>query len=488
MVKYTNIPYKGGEMQKIFQRIAIVCILMLTMLFAGCSALNANVDELLRAPLLEGGYTDLQTTITNTFGKNAHLEYPSKGELLSPFLFGDWNGDNIEDAAVFFTLPDIPNVQLAVLYKDNEDNWKISDVSALLSDTIEQLQTISIQNNSKNEILITYDFQNQKYMSVFSINDNLELNKILESQYTQFLLEDFTHDNCDDLVIVLEQTLATTQAPNSSETTSGTIQENTVPTTSSPTVQTATNLQLLLLTYNENDFIHTQITGLNAEQFTGYAQISVSRHSSGVAHLVIDGWTSNANDHLASSIISFNEETVQFENAILLGTSDLYADSQRYIRTLLSQDIDGDGIIEIPTQTNNEETSTYLNYVQHKQISFVRWMDFTKPYSQKSFGIYDDEFGFYMELPWELEGEVLLTDGEISGTIEIRDLTGETLYASLSVGDTAHSLAWQKIGTASSQNIYIKLGEDVIGDPLYDFLTIERFKNGIHLFDENSQN
>ena len=77
----------------------IAALLLVPVLLAGCSAAG-DVETLLRAPQLSGESAALQKALNNYLGGSATLKYPASGDFLSPFAFGDWDGDGTDEAAV----------------------------------------------------------------------------------------------------------------------------------------------------------------------------------------------------------------------------------------------------------------------------------------------------------------------------------------------------------------------------------------------------
>ena len=69
---------------------------LLAALLAGCSAAG-DVETLLRAPQLSGESAALQKALNNYLGGSATLKYPASGDFLSPFAFGDWDGDGTDE-------------------------------------------------------------------------------------------------------------------------------------------------------------------------------------------------------------------------------------------------------------------------------------------------------------------------------------------------------------------------------------------------------
>jgi len=93
----------------------IAALLLVPVLLAGCSAAG-DVETLLRAPQLSGESAALQKALNNYLGGSATLKYPASGDFLSPFAFGDWDGDGTDEAAVLYTTDTTSsNVWLAVL-------------------------------------------------------------------------------------------------------------------------------------------------------------------------------------------------------------------------------------------------------------------------------------------------------------------------------------------------------------------------------------
>ena len=98
-----------------------LALLLVSVLLAGCNALpgeNLQVEELLRAPRLSGDYGAVQTALNDWLGESAQLKYPMQGELLSPFLLQDLDGDGQQDAAVLYTTAQSTNVCIAILQRD----------------------------------------------------------------------------------------------------------------------------------------------------------------------------------------------------------------------------------------------------------------------------------------------------------------------------------------------------------------------------------
>ena len=83
-----------------FLSLAACCLLGL---LPGCSfpmTDSMQVEDLLRAPRLSGDYGALQSALNDWLGESAQLKYPMQGELLSPFLLQDLDGDGTPELVI----------------------------------------------------------------------------------------------------------------------------------------------------------------------------------------------------------------------------------------------------------------------------------------------------------------------------------------------------------------------------------------------------
>ena len=109
-----------------YRRSCAACALAAALLLSGCSAVTgSDVESLLRAPQASGETSAVQKALNSALGVTATLKYPASGDFLSPLLFGDWDGDGQDEAAVLYTLDaSAGNVYLAVLEPTEENGWR----------------------------------------------------------------------------------------------------------------------------------------------------------------------------------------------------------------------------------------------------------------------------------------------------------------------------------------------------------------------------
>ena len=390
---------------------------------------QVQVEELLRAPKLSGDYGDVQTALNDWLGESAQLKYPMQGDLLSPFLLQDLDGDGRQDAAVLYTTAQSSNVCIAILQKDDADIWHVRQNVEGLADTVESVGLAQLQPGDATQLVVGYTAaQGDHYLAVYSYTDGV-LSTILEQQYQQYLVEDITGGGNQDLILM------------------STLEDG--------------GVQIELLTVDkEGSFQQVAVMGLSANRFAGCASVAAGVGADGRHYLVLDGWTGISGNNLASVLLRFDEDTQQMVPADQISTEKLYTASLRNVPSLVSQDLDGDGIVEIPTQPDE---AGLLNMSQSRRMDFIVWMDYTRPHPEKSFGLLDEETNCYIELPMEWEGNLKLTDSEqYDGAVELRTVDEDQLIMTLRLVRTTSSLkGWTRLGIVASRQMQAKLAPDV---------------------------
>ena len=423
----------------------LLCTL-LCLCLAGCSmpGEQVQVEELLRAPKLSGDYGDVQTALNDWLGESAQLKYPMQGDLLSPFLIHDLDGDGQQDAAVLYTTAQSSNVCVAILQKGSDGMWQVRQNAEGLADTVDSVGLAQLQPGDASQLVVGYvAAQGDHYLAVYSYTDG-ELSTILEQQYQQYLVEDITGGGSQDLILM------------------STLEDG--------------GVQIELLTVDkEGSFQQVAVMGLSADRFSGCASVAAGVGADGRHYLVLDGWTGISGNNLASVLLYFDDDTQQMVPADQISTEKLYTASLRNVPSLVSQDLDDDGIVEIPTQPDE---AGLLNMSQSRRMDFIVWMDYTSLNPEKSFGLLDEETNCYIELPMEWEGNLKLTDSEqYDGAVELRTVDEDELVMTLRLVRTTSSLkGWTRLGIVASRQMQAKLAPDVeISDKNY------RLSKALHL-------
>lgn len=420
----------------------IAALLLVPVLLAGCSAAG-DVETLLRAPQLSGESAALQKALNNYLGGSATLKYPASGDFLSPFAFGDWDGDGTDEAAVLYTTDTTSsNVWLAVLEPTGESSWRVSRVVEGLTSEVQSFSAAHLKDTSSQQLLAGYiSPQGDQYLVVYQY-DGDTLSTVISKSYTDMIVADFTgKGDTQDLVLAL---------PSDTELGGVTLQ---------------------LLTANDGEFRSTQTLNLGEGVYSSCAALHAGTGSDDGMYLVMDAWTGTSS--LVSDIILYDEATGFLQPYRPSGMSDIQRSTLRYHRELLSRDLDDNGTVDIPVEIDDGGT---LQTPMDKRLSFLLWKDYTSMAGGNSkFGIYDSEYNFFMELPESMHGNILIRSNQSGTGWLICNAEGTTVYCEMRVVDPADNAAtgvgnYLRIANIGSQQLQARVVTSYYGLSL-DFIS-----------------
>ena len=426
--------------------IGLAAALCSAALLSSCTAVGgaAGVEDLLRAPQMPGQYSQVQKALNTYLGEAAQLKYPASGTFLSPFLFGDWDGNGSIDAVVFYTTPAKgQNVHLSVL-EQGPSGWRVTQEVEGLSTSVDSIDSADIQGGAGSQLIVGYgSTQGDRYLAVYTYG-NETLEPVHQQAYSRYLLQDITGNGKQDILIV------------------------------SPNTEAALNVQLL--TNLEGQFQLVQEIGMPQQNFSGCAGIYSSVSADGGRYLILDGTTGEGGTSLASIILHYDQHAKRLEPFVPQDTTDLFAATRRYFPILHSMDINDDGTVEIPTVLSEEEGGT-VAFTQDRKLCFVSWRDYTRSGDPEvSYGVLDVEYGFFLPLPREWKGQIMLTENEAQQAWEVRFQEDEQLLLSVRAGQPGmappgYGLIAQKGG------IQVQGKLDPLAAPLTYFELISGFRS-----------
>lgn len=395
---------------------------------SGCSmGSGADIDTLLRAPQLSGEASAVQRALNSYLGESATLKYPSSGDFLSPFLFGDWDGDGQREAAVLYTSDKVgPNVWLAVLEPGEDGTWKVSGMAEGLSDSVESVNYASLRDSTSQQLLVGYgSAQGDRYCVVYLYDG--ELQTVIRQAYTEMLLTNITGDEDSlDLILAL------------------------------PTETENDGINLQLLTNKDGLFRSTQTLSIASGVLSGCAALHAGTGRDGGRYLVVDGYTGGTGGYLASAIVIYDPEAGCLASYNPPGMNSVASDTLRYDNSLFSSDINSDGTIDIPMEVDDGGT---LEPPLDRRLRFVLWKDYVGLRAgSTTFGVYDSEYRFFLPLPESLHGSVRIKENAAGTGWLVCNAEGTTVYCELRVVSQARAQndAYQRIANIGGQQLQVR--------------------------------
>lgn len=304
------------------KRALMMAVLMSVIcLFTACDGSLAGTRPLISPPALFEGQNEIMKALKASVGENIALEYPKTGENRSAFVLSDLNGDTQPEVIAFYRpvseeiTQDVAHINIL----DEVDGQWVS-VCDIVGEA-KGIDRVSVGNfGDKKEIIVGWELMRdrEKTLVCYSVTDKTP-KRDFSATYVEFALSDFWAENDGDELITL----------NYSQTT-----EN----------LTEPTQHARLITYEKNGFNVKSSVPLDI-RVTGYKSCIAGKVSETQTAFFLDGLIDAAT--VNSQILIVNEKG-QLQNPLLVG--DKTDENNVHKPTMLTQDMDGDGIFEVPHQ------------------------------------------------------------------------------------------------------------------------------------------
>ncbi|MCH5190861.1 MAG: hypothetical protein J1F23_01710 [Oscillospiraceae bacterium] len=310
---------------------AMAVILVLCLAFSGCDIKMSSVEGLMRPPKLSGTSSYLQTAFEESVGEKVLMKTPISGDNRSSYMLYDIDKDGVDEGLVFYSIPGVDDNAYVSIFKQTEGVW--SSVSSIKGrgEEIYEVDFADINGDGQYEIAISwtsYGGAENKTGNSFSSSDRTltiygysgsSVTLIITESFTNMLLCDLNGDKAEELFLV------NLDLSNQENRTVGRI----------------------LSFNNEYSVVKDEIFAMTGiidvfNMTTDSFTVDEQAHS----RIFLDGGISETG--VITEVIDVLHDTFQISLPLYVSNISENSLTIRNIRTFCT-DIDGDGIVEIPT-------------------------------------------------------------------------------------------------------------------------------------------
>lgn len=350
---------------------------------AGCSAEEPGLGGLLTAPKMSEEQKQINDALVEAIGDDITLKYPTNGENRSAILIANIDDEDTDEAIVFYKYTDSSldegTVRVNILDRDENGDWFSAIDFQGSGAEIDRIFISPLRADSADSLVIGYSTlsANENSFQVYSYSEE-NLDTVYTDTYSLLTVADLDSDGIYDI-------LKTNSDSETGE-------------------ETATVLEW------EQDGFKTYA---NIEM-SGYTQSYLScrqgETESGSQAIFIDALKTDGD--VKTDIITEGYGTYQNSSTVF---KDKVLNKTLRQTGYLTSDVDGDGILEIPT------TETMTGYSGEDAEQMTVWSVFKDDFSlsEKYRGYYNLSDGYFFSLPKELLGKV---------TVKLDEKTGETVF------------------------------------------------------------
>ncbi len=195
---------------KIKRIIGLLCVICFIISSSGCSLNFFSVESLMSPPTQPGENGEVQKAFMKLMGdKNIQLKAPQNGEYQTAFILRDLNGDNSDEAIVFYTDSSVDATVRMSLLECVNDTWVICADIKGSGNGVQDVSFSDYDVNGSFEIFVgwsLFDSKSTKIVSVYEVslgkNGIYELNTLGNEYYSTKSFIDVNGDGKKDLALI----------------------------------------------------------------------------------------------------------------------------------------------------------------------------------------------------------------------------------------------------------------------------------------------
>ncbi len=356
-------------------KLKAIAALLAVSLLAGCST-GASMETLLTPPKLDAQQNDIYQALINSSGSGIRLKYPKSGDYRSAFVVRDIDGEEGDEALVFYESGSVQSGEAALRLKvlDQYDGkWQAVYDLACMGSEVDSISFTSIGEGGGIDILIRYSMLNQteKAFSVLDYRNGI-LKELCTQTYSSLEVYDLNNDGADELVAVYtDKALETTAAAMYSRQDGKFLKISEAPLVGA----------------------HSEITGVTKGMISEDTPALFLDYSRGQGQYGTDVIYCRGNKIISPDSIGANADS-----------SIVSRFSNNYIANISSFDIDGDGFVEIPSMT---ALPGYETLPRQEQLCAVQWYTIAdNNFAVEHYGYYSSKYSFALLFPNRWRGVV----------------------------------------------------------------------------------
>lgn len=197
-----------------------LCLLFAVLMaaaFSGCAGINPFQEEqLLRPPRLTAEQKEIEDALLRSVNSSElTFKYPKSGEHRSAFIFQDIDADGQEEALVFYVTPASDSTFLSVLDRMPDGRWQSPTAIAGAEENVDFISFANLTDTSRCDILVGWSDPTgqQKRLNVYSFLDNRLQSRFSDGaqSYKNYLVANLDVEPLSDLVLLSRDSSDTLQ-------------------------------------------------------------------------------------------------------------------------------------------------------------------------------------------------------------------------------------------------------------------------------------
>ena len=293
----------------------IISVILAVVMLCSCSGPQFGVNELITPPRLTAQQSEIYDAIELAVGTDAFkFRYPRRGKHLSACVFHDLDHDGDEEAIVFYelTVNGATSDWMSILDED-QNGWKSRNQIPGEGGEIDFVDFAPVEDEGQSNIIVGWNISGQEgnICKIYRY-DNNSASLSFEGEYDEIMIQDVDDNGLDELLLC--------------------------------THNRTRSAVMSLIKYRAGRIVKTSEVDLPSAM-TGYEKLSYGKLTNGLSAVFADIYLG---DSEMTTFVAAVDSRRSVISELLSEDIGIYESFDRPVPTLCSEDVNGDGLIDIP--------------------------------------------------------------------------------------------------------------------------------------------
>ena len=364
-------------MKRILASLIVTVVALLAILVA-CILHFKSPDQLMTPPNQYGENAEIAQVFEQDVGNSSTvtLKYPSSGDYKTAYVKHDLDGDGLEEVITFYTLKDADTTVRFHIMKYQDEEWTSACDEAGYGSEVDSVSFADFNNDGNDELVLSWNLYGNSSTKVLTVHDlsasgdALKLKTLVNQSYSYMNILDMDRDGTQEVLVVW---------------------------TDSSVSPSRTYADLLKMSSKGS----MKTVGSNVlldGNVSGYAGMLVQETGDNTI-VFLDAYKGDT--AMVTEIIWWDADG---ERLVAPFTDRATLTNQTTLRSpaIRCTDLDGDGIIDIPTSDQNSIANA-ISGSNDNRVYLTTWSNYTSVNSRSltanMYGFVDEQNSFMFRVP-----------------------------------------------------------------------------------------
>lgn len=182
--------------------IYVTILVLIIILSNGCTSEILDTNALLKPPKISNKYIEIRNVL-DTIYESYTFVTPQNGHNNNAVYIKDLYNDPLKEAVIFLRENETYEIKVIILDKDDNEQWVLKEIFDGSGYDINRIDFNDLDGDGLNDIIISWQGSTlvDRGLSVYTLKDDQFIN-VFNTNYTAYIMEDFDNNSNQELLVL----------------------------------------------------------------------------------------------------------------------------------------------------------------------------------------------------------------------------------------------------------------------------------------------